>query len=109
MRTPAGKECKFYYQDYHRGKETQECRLIDRNPQSGSWKPSHCGNCPVPGILLANACPNMVMEAHIARGFLGLTERVEVYAICSQQMCEVKEPRIGCGSCHQLNAPSSAI
>ncbi len=109
MRTPAGKECKFYYQDYHRGKETQECRLIDRNPQSGSWKPSHCGSCPIPGILLANACPTMVVEAHIAKGFLGLTERVEVYAICSQQMCEVKEPRIGCGSCHQLNAPSSAI
>ena len=32
MRTPAGKECRFYYQDYNRGRNVQECRLIKANP-----------------------------------------------------------------------------
>src|SRR5688572_8219728 len=27
MRTPAGKECDFYYEDFHRGRELQECRI----------------------------------------------------------------------------------
>jgi hypothetical protein len=40
MRTPAGKECRFYYADYHRGSQKQECRLIARNPDGGRWHPS---------------------------------------------------------------------
>jgi len=101
MRTPAGKECKYYYADYHRGRDTQACRLLERNPQGGAWKPSLCGKCPVPDILRQNACPHLALEAKVEKGFLGLTEKVGVYAVCAKKMVEVDMPAIGCGSCHE--------
>jgi len=100
MRTPAGKECKYYYADFFRGKATQECRLIDENPEGGKWKPNHCLTCPVPGILLANGCPNMILEGRVESSLLGLRERVKVTASCTQTMRTVEEPKIGCGECH---------
>ena len=33
MRTPAGTECKFFYANYFRGRNQQECRLIAANRQ----------------------------------------------------------------------------
>lgn len=107
MQTPAGKECRFYYQDYHRGRETRECRLIERNPQGGAWKPSHCNSCPVPDILRQNACPNLVLEARVEKSLLGLRERVAVYAVCTQKMAEVERPEVGCGECHDVRLVDS--
>ena len=101
MRTPAGKECAFYYQDYFRGRETRECRLLQRNPKGGFWKPSHCASCPVPDILRQNACPNLVLEARVEKTLLGLRERVRVFAVCAQHIQEVAEPAVGCGHCHE--------
>lgn len=101
MKTPAGKECKFYYADYYRGSETQECRLIDRNPEGGRWKPSLCKSCPVPDILRQNACPNMALEARVNKTLLGLREEVKVYSVCSKHLIEVNEPAVGCGHCHE--------
>lgn len=100
MRTPAGTECCFYYADFHRGRSIQACRLIERNPRSEPWRPALCKNCPVPGILQANACPNMVLEGRVARRLLGLQGRVEVYAICTERHVEVRNPYVGCGYCH---------
>ena len=28
MKTPAGKECKYFYGNYYRGAHQEECRLI---------------------------------------------------------------------------------
>ena len=28
MRTPAGKECQYFYGDYYRGRNQEECRLL---------------------------------------------------------------------------------
>ena len=100
MRTPAGKECSFYYEDYFRGKQQQECRLIERNPDGGKWRPSLCKTCPVPGIQLANGCPHLVLEAKVESSLLGLREKVKVFAACTKTAREVKEPHIGCGECH---------
>lgn len=100
MRTPAGKECKFYYEDFHRGRSKQECRLIQRNPASEPWRPSLCNTCPVPAILRANACPNMVLEARVGRRW-GLLRQVKVQAFCLLVMEEVTEPMVGCGRCHE--------
>ena len=50
MRTPAGKECRFYYEDYNRGRNLHECRLIKSNPESLPWQPKYCEHCPVPDI-----------------------------------------------------------
>jgi hypothetical protein len=100
MLTPAGKECKFYFEDYFRGREKQECRLLERNPNGGKWKPSLCQTCPVPDILRQNACPNIVLEGRVHKSLLGLREQVKVYAVCTHKMTEVADPAIGCGECH---------
>jgi hypothetical protein len=102
MRTPAGKECKFYYADYFRGSETQECRLIQQNPASAAWKPALCQTCPVPDILLANACPNLMLHARVGKGMLGLTQKIEVEAACRKFHVGVAKPKIGCGHCHEF-------
>ncbi len=102
MRTPAGKECKFYYADYYRGNETQECRLIARNPEGGRWRPGLCSRCPVPDILQRNACEHLVIEARVQRSMLGLQDRVKVYAVCSKHLVEVARPEVGCGHCHEV-------
>jgi hypothetical protein len=100
MRTPAGTECKFYYEDYYRGSERRECRLLNRNPHSARWQPEHCRRCPVPGILRANACPDMILEGSVKRRFL-LGEKVVVEAYCMRTMRPVPEPHVGCGECHK--------
>jgi hypothetical protein len=101
MITPAGTECRYYYEDYYRGRERQECRLIGQNPQSDPWRPELCKTCPVPGILRANACPHLVLEGRVGRRFLGLSRRVEVSAVCSKYLVDVREPHVGCGHCHE--------
>ncbi len=100
MRNPAGSECPYYYEDFFRGRSTQECRLIGRNPRSEPWQPTMCARCPVPGIRRANACPNMVLEARAVRRWFGLVRRIEVYAVCTEHQLEVDDPHIGCGHCH---------
>jgi hypothetical protein len=101
MLTPAGTECPFYYADFFRGRNKQTCRLIERTPRGGTWSPDLCSNCRVPRILLANACPNLILQARVRSGLLGLKKRVEISAFCSQTLEEVDEPEIGCGRCHQ--------
>ncbi|NLE99612.1 MAG: hypothetical protein GX601_01400 [Anaerolineales bacterium] len=74
--------------------------MIARNPRSEKWASGLCARCPVPGILRANACPNMVLEARVVRRWLGLTRRVQVYAVCTERQVEVADPHVGCGHCH---------
>jgi hypothetical protein len=100
MITPAGKECPYYYQDFHRGRDIQECRLIKNTPEGGVYAPDLCHKCSAPGIALANACEHMVLEARVRRGILGLGRGVDVSAFCTRSHQDVKEPQIGCGQCH---------
>ncbi|MBM4424410.1 MAG: hypothetical protein FJ030_13650 [Chloroflexi bacterium] len=99
MRTPYGAECKHYYADFNRGRNTQECRLP--RSASGKWTPDLCKACPIPRIQLANACPHLVLNGRIERGFLGLTRRMSMAATCSKASGPVAEPAIGCGHCHE--------
>lgn len=99
MKTPAGKECRFYYQNFHRGHSDQECRLIMANPRSPEWKPQDCNLCPVPEILQANNSPNLVIEGTIKTGLLGFNRRVEVTAFCSKHLIDVPKPHVGCAQC----------
>ena len=101
MRNPAGAECRFYYEDFNRGREIQVCRLIERNPQSNAWQPRLCKTCPVPAILRANACPNLTLQAQVGRWWL-IFRQVEVRAFCSLTGEEVSEPMVGCGRCHEV-------
>jgi len=102
MQTPAGKECSYYYADYFRGKSKQECRLLGESLPPLKWKPSLCTSCPVPGILLANACEHMVLKPRLVREFPFIHQTISVSAYCTKTSKQVTEPHIGCGECHPL-------
>lgn len=95
MKTPAGKECKHYYEDYHRGRDIQECRLVKYNPASQPWQPKDCSRCPVPDILLANADPDMELTLTITTGFLGLGRKLDVTAHSRRDGTEIEDPYVG--------------
>ena len=99
MKTPAGDECHFYYENFHRGHSDQECRLVQNNPRSLEWQPKDCHNCPVPSILQANNNPDLVLEGTIQSGFLGFNRQVKVNAFCSRHLVDVPKPHVGCPQC----------
>lgn len=108
MRTPSGKECFYYYQDYHRGNDFQECRLIGRNPRSEPWEPKLCATCAVPDILRANSSPHLALEARITR-YWRFWKRVCVEAYCTRHLTEIEEPRTGCRQCQSELGSSSIL
>ena len=101
MRTPSGIECKYFYGDYYRGRNHEECGLLKDSGQN--WKPGYCKTCPVPSILRANACEYVTMTASISKPALALFQpRVQVSSFCHKTQRTVAEPHIGCGECHEL-------
>ncbi len=105
MRTPAGTECKYYYEDFYR-RSFQECRLIARNPESLRWSPDLCAKCPVPSILLSNSCSYLLLKATVVRQFL-VQKRVKVEAYCEQHQRAVADPEVGCGECVKIKPVNS--
>ena len=101
MRTPAGKDCRFYFQDFHRGRNVQECRLATDNPASRRWKPADCTSCPVPDILRANASPNLALTLTIGAKFLGMGRQLSVTAECAKHHLKLKDPFVGCPECNR--------
>jgi hypothetical protein len=100
MRTPAGKECKYFYGNYFRGRSHEECRLLlDHNLR---WEPRLCERCPVPDFLLANSCEHMVFTPDLQKEFFIGKPQVHVTAFCTKTDQQVSEPRIGCGQCHPV-------
>ena len=102
MKTPAGKECSYFYGDYYRGRNHEECRLLKESSTHPTWTPDLCSTCPVPGIQMANACPNMILDASVDRPFPFVKRKVKVTAYCILSKQVVKEPHVGCGQCHPL-------
>jgi hypothetical protein len=96
MRTPAGTECRYYYQDFHRGRDLQECRNIKANPFSLAWMPSDCGRCPVPGILNANSSPDLELKVTVKSKMLGFRRYIEVTAFCLRHGISIENPYTGC-------------
>jgi len=98
MKTPAGKECKFFYGDYFRGRSVEECRLLK---DSGiSWAAYLCQECPVPEIIQANSCTHQSLNPQLKRPVFFMRPQVLIEAYCNKAKKAVKEPRIGCGQCH---------
>ena len=102
MRTPAGKECKYFYGDYFRGKQHEECRLLESNSPPLTWKRDFCTTCSVPSVLLANACLHMELIPNLIRPFPFIKQKVEVRTFCNQTNRSDFDPHIGCGECHRL-------
>lgn len=102
MRTPAGTECRYFYGNYFRGRKQEECRLVENTPSAAAWTSDLCRTCPVPGILLANACSNLILSGKVEKTLLGLRKKMKIQAYCTLSLKEVAEPEVGCGQCHPL-------
>jgi len=102
MRTPAGKECRYFYGDYYRGRNREECRLLSEAVPPLGWKPEYCFTCPLPEIGMANACEHMILEPRLARRFPFTKAQVSVRTSCSKTGRADFDPHIGCGECHRL-------
>ena len=97
MATHTPVNCRYYYADFHRGRNHEECRLLKRNPESRPWRRVLCDSCPVPDILISTNCKEIALEATVVKKW-GLLERVEVYAICAKHLVELDNPRF-CPQC----------
>ena len=106
MKTPAGKECQFYYGDFHRGRNVQACRLIERNPDSLPWQPNLCHTCPVPEILQANRSDRLKLDGRVVKRFFGFKKEVEVEGWCSECFSQVSDLKRGCPNCASNRGPS---
>lgn len=103
MRLPDGRECPYYYADFHRrsvGVET--CRLLEHTADAAHWSLKVCATCPVPAIRRVNACPHLRLRGSLQRrwGFIGAW-RMVIRAFCDETMTAVADPYVGCGHCHQ--------
>jgi hypothetical protein len=93
-------DCPYYFADYVRGRETEKCRLIERNRENTRpWRRSLCDTCPVPGILRVTTCRHLALEASVTRR-LGLMDRVAVYAVCTEHVLELANPK-RCPACEE--------
>ncbi|MCU0484915.1 MAG: hypothetical protein MUC85_02275 [Anaerolineales bacterium] len=102
MRTPAGQECPFFYGDYFRGREKEECRLLAAASPPLPWKPALCTTCPVPGIARANACEFMILKPKLTRRFPFTQQQVSIRVFCQKTHRQDFDPHTGCGECHTL-------
>ncbi len=101
MRTPAGFECKYFYGDYYRGRNVEECRLLKAS--GDKWTADLCKTCPTPAIARANACQYIQLTGKVTRPLsAAFMRRVEVKAFCDKSKKAVSEPQIGCGECHPI-------
>jgi hypothetical protein len=100
MKTPAGHECRYYYQDFHRGRNLQECRLQKENTGSLPWEPRDCSTCPVPEILRANASPDMELTLTIRNKFFIFGRELDVQARCRLHNLRIDDPYVGCPKCN---------
>lgn len=98
MRTPAGTECDFYYEDLHRGAERRECRA-DRAPGSLAWLPADCAICPVPEILHRAGGPHISVRITIRSLPLGIRRTVRAECWCERHVAPIADPLRGCEEC----------
>jgi len=103
MRLPDGRECPYYYADFHRrAAGIESCRLLEHTTDAARWSLQVCATCPVPAIRRANACPHLKVRGHLRRRWwLVGPWRMVVRAFCDEHLVAVKDPYVGCGHCHE--------
>jgi hypothetical protein len=91
-------DCPYFFGDYYRGRDIEKCRLIERNrANTRPWHRALCDTCPVPVILRETTCKHLALEASVERK-LGIIERVSVYAVCTEHVEELRDPK-RCAKC----------
>jgi hypothetical protein len=103
MITPYGVECPFYYEDFARGADRQECRIPKnlKNPRYAAWIPGDCIGCEVPQVLAANGSPHLELRMTVRVGAFGMGRRIEVEASCALHGPITVDPRLGCPACNE--------
>ena len=99
MVTPAGSECRCYYEDFARGASVQECRAA-KAPGPAMWTPSVCPQCPVPAITASNGSPELELRLSISQNKLRRKARVTVEAWCRSHGPVIVDPHVGCPECN---------
>lgn len=85
--------CRYFYGDYFRGKNFEECRLLAENPNSQRpWRRQLCNSCPIPETLIASNSRDLALEAEVKRKFLR-DQVVITFAVCTRHMLELDDPR----------------
>jgi len=107
MKTAFGVDCSYYYEDFHRGRDVRECRLLRATRENWSYR--LCERCPVPRWQQSNSCAHLEYSGRATRGFLRLGRRMVVTAWCNRAAAEVVEPEVGCGQCHLDNPVLQAL
>lgn len=97
--------CRFFYEDYYRGRETTECRL-PKSRDSLRWERKICDSCPVPQILRETNTAHLAVEGTIRKRF-PFGERMEVFAICTKHMDQLPDGRT-CPKCAAEQAELAA-
>ena len=100
--------CRYFYGDYFRGKEKEECRLLASSPDNTrQWRRALCSTCPVPALIVASNSRELVLEAQIIRKFM--REQVAVtFAVCAKHLLELADP-LYCPKCaEEENAQATA-
>lgn len=85
--------CRYFYGDYHRGKNVEECRLLARNRDNERpWRRKLCDSCPIPELIIVSQCRHLELEAEVKRRFL--RDQVDVtFAMCTKHLIELDDPR----------------
>ncbi len=89
-------DCRYYHEDYHRGRDVKECRL-PKGRNSAPWNPNVCNSCPVPDILRTANSLHLALEGTIKHRLL-LGDRMEVFAICIRHRRQLDNARL-CPDC----------
>ena len=111
MRTPDGTECRFYYEDFHRGRQTQECRLIERSRRNGdslAWAPDLCEKCSVPAVLRANGSKELRLNLSVQKRF-GLFRSLKLVTRCAAHDEIIDEPMRGCARCAEAESGAGPL
>ena len=95
---PKSVNCRYFYGDYFRGKNKEECRLLAANPSNQRpWHRKLCDSCPVPEIMIASNSRELAIEAEVKRlEALGasLVKRVQTWCVMQaptgQRFCVVR-------------------
>ena len=93
-------DCPYFYGDYNRGREHEECRLIKNNTQSRPWRRKLCDSCPVPHIMRQTNSNDLVIEAEVGKRMFIFDQVVVTYAVCLKHRRELDNPR-HCAECAQ--------
>jgi len=90
--------CRYFYGDYHRGKNVEDCRLLARNSDNERpWRRKLCDTCPIPELIITSQCRHLELEAEVKRHFL--REQVVVtFAMCTKHLIELDDPNY-CPQC----------